>query len=68
MNTTTKRHPRSLREAFGPHASGVIEAAGSPRGQDLADSVLIGLGVVLLLVFIVGGALSYYAPDLPNFF
>ena len=63
MNTTTRRHPRSLREAFGPYAIDVIEVAGSPRGQRLADRLVLTVSVVALLVLVGAGLLNHYLPD-----
>ena len=53
---TTKRHPRTLEEAFGPYARGGIYE--KPSEFTIADKVITGLsGVILfgLLIAIVGG-------------
>jgi hypothetical protein len=53
---TTKRHPRTLEEAFGPYARGGIYE--KPAEFTVADKVITGLcGVILfgLLLAIVGG-------------
>lgn len=53
---TTKRHPRTLEEAFGPYARGGIYE--QPLEFGLADKVVTGLcGIILfgLLIAIVGG-------------
>ena len=53
---TTKRHPRTLEEAFGPYARGGIYE--QPLEFGLADKVVTGLcGIILfgLLIAICGG-------------
>jgi len=53
---TTKRHPRTLEEAFGPYARGGIYEKPSEFG--LADKVITGLcGIILfgLLLAILAG-------------
>jgi hypothetical protein len=53
---TTKRHPRTLEEAFGPYARGGIYER--PPEFSVADKVITGLcGIILfgLLIAIVGG-------------
>lgn len=55
---TTKRHPRTLEEAFGPYARGGIYEAPTPL--DLADKVIVGVcGVILfgLLIAICAGVI-----------
>ena len=55
---TTKRHPRTLEEAFGPgHRGGIYEV---PTPLDLADKVIVGVcGVILfgLLIAICAGVI-----------
>lgn len=43
---TTKRHPRTLEEAFGPYARGGIYEA--PTQLDLTDKVITGVAGVIL--------------------
>lgn len=43
MNTT-KRHPRTLDEAFGPYARGTIEEPYAP--MTLGDKIIVALGIV----------------------
>jgi hypothetical protein len=53
---TTKRHPRTLEEAFGPYARGGIYE--KPLEFGLADKVITGLcGIILfgLLIAILAG-------------
>jgi hypothetical protein len=53
---TTKRHPRTLEEAFGPYARGGIYE--QPLEFGLADKVITGLcGIILfgLLIAILAG-------------
>ena len=53
---TTKRHPRTLEEAFGPYARGGIQEQYTPLS--LADKVITGLcGLILLglLIAIIAG-------------
>jgi hypothetical protein len=53
---TTKRHPRTLEEAFGPYARGGIYE--KPSEFSFVDKLITGLcGVILfgLLIAIVGG-------------
>ncbi len=53
---TTKRHPRTLEEAFGPYARGGIYE--QPLEFGLADKVVTGLcGIILfgLLIAILAG-------------
>lgn len=55
---TTKRHPRTLEEAFGPYARGGIYEAPTPLS--LADKVVTGVsGIILfgLLLAILTGVL-----------
>ncbi|MFN6301945.1 MAG: hypothetical protein ACK42H_07120 [Planctomycetota bacterium] len=55
---TTKRHPRTLEEAFGPYARGGIYEAPTPLG--FADKVIVGVcGVILfgLLIAICAGVI-----------
>lgn len=55
---TTKRHPRTLEEAFGPYARGGIYEAPTPLS--LADKVVAGVsGVILfgLLLAILSGVI-----------
>lgn len=43
---TTKRHPRTLEEAFGPYARGPIS---EPYAElDLADKVITGVAGIIL--------------------
>lgn len=68
MNHTTRRFPRSMREAFGSYATTLVDAAGSERGQDLADAILIWMGVVILAALLAIGLLGYFFPAyLPAF-
>ena len=43
---TTKRHPRTLEEAFGPYARGPISEPYTP--MDFADKVITGVAGVIL--------------------
>lgn len=55
---TTKRHPRTLEEAFGPYARGGIYETPTPLG--FADKVIVGVcGVILfgLLIAICAGVI-----------
>lgn len=53
---TTKRHPRTLEEAFGPYARGAISEPYTP--MDREDKIVIGgcaiVGVVFLVLLFAG--------------
>lgn len=47
MSNTTRRHPRTLQEAFGPYATGPVLDKPEPRRRPLADVLLaVALGIV----------------------
>ena len=50
MNDTTRKHPRTLREAFGHYADTLT----SDEGHSLADKIIVSLSGVLLWAIVVG--------------
>lgn len=54
MNATTKRHPRTLEEAFGPHTDRRIEEP-HPTGYSPAWWVCLAVIAMLAVVVIVLG-------------
>lgn len=49
MNNTTRRHPRSLNEAFGPHTSHIIT---EPQEHSDWDGVVIILGCIAAVAIV----------------
>jgi hypothetical protein len=47
---TTKRHPRTLNEAFGPYAGGPISEPYAP--MDKADKIVIGGCIAVGIAFV----------------
>ena len=59
MNTTTRRHPRSISEAFGPHERGGIYTPPEPlhpHDRIVLRACAVGLVGLLVAVLFWGGA------------
>ena len=58
LNDTTKRYPRTLSEAFGPGATGPVQAADDEYAFDREDVIVLvgcffaGLALVLIGVWV----------------
>jgi hypothetical protein len=47
----TRKHPRTLNEAFGPYAGNVISEPTQP--MDWQDRVVIGACIIVFIIFLV---------------
>jgi hypothetical protein len=59
MNTTTKRYPRTMTDAFGPYADGPIQEEQDP--MPVADKIAVwtgAIGLVLVLALMVVGVIQ----------
>ena len=53
LNDTTKRYPRTLSEAFGPAATGPVQAADDEPLFDRNDRIVLwGVGLAAVAVFV----------------
>lgn len=57
MNTTTRRHPRTLNEAFGPYAGRHIVEPQDPMPQ--ADRIVVGISIVAGLALVAIATLGW---------
>lgn len=57
MNTTTRRHPRTLNEAFGPYAGQRIVEPCDPMPK--ADRIVVATGLVAAVALIAMTALGW---------
>lgn len=53
---TTRRHPRTMQEAFGPYANRHISEPYSP--MRLADKIIVGAGLVIGVCVLVAVAIG----------
>jgi hypothetical protein len=53
MNNTTRRHPRTLQEAFGPYTSHEIHQKPERRGEKLYGVMLAIVGAIALAALFV---------------
>ena len=57
MNNTTRKHPRTMQEAFGPYTSGILhEPADQFDGKDFIYTItILGLALASAIVFSLWG-------------
>lgn len=51
MDYTTKSHPRTMKEAFGPYTDNNLQPLGKPQPMDWQDKVVIAGCIIVAVMF-----------------